>query len=203
MKSKSILAVLALLSLNGCGVSRMNVYNGKFQTIKSPNIHSNQEYLEPGKSRKISLEMNYGENSSIDLNGVKNESINGEEYTLPESKANVTYRLISNTGGVNLSVVNKKEIGFYGFGLGGQPYPYMYGITGFNSRYFEIGTSVLLGVSNDKATYNGEVIWTENQIDGSWEERSIINEENIDILHTYTSASLYSSLYADSVIFFL
>lgn len=197
MKLHRILAALILLIFNGCGVSQMNVYNGKFQAIKSPNIHGNQRYLEPGKNTKISIEGNYADNHSIALNGITNQSISGEEFTLPESTANLTYRLISTTGGINLSVVNKKEVCFYGLGLGGQPFPYLYGITGLNNEFFEIGASMLLGISNDKATYSGEAIWTENQLDGSWEERSDISEKDNYILHTYTSASLYSSLYVN------
>lgn len=199
MNNKLIISLIVLIVLNGCGVSQMNVYNGKFQAIKSPNIRGNQQLLNEGKNYKVSIEGNYGSNKNVKLNNVRNTSFNGDEFSLPDSAANISYRMINTVGGINISVMNKKKIGFYGMGLGGQPYPYIYGMVGFNDDFFEIGSSLLIGLSNDNASYSGDVIWTENQIDGSWEEFDKINENDIEIIHTFTSATFFTSLFTNGI----
>jgi len=196
MHTKYILLFIANFLFNSCGVSQMNVYNGKFQAIKSPNIHGNQRYLDKGEYKSIYLVGNHGGNETVKLNGINNNSLQGEEYSLPDSIANISYRIINTTAGIDWSKVYKKEAGYYGFGFGGQPYPYVYGKMGINEKYFEIGSSILIGVSSDEATYDGEVIWTNNQLDGSWEEREIVDVKKANLLHTFTSASISSSVFA-------
>jgi len=195
MKKQIILIPLMILILNGCGPSKMNVYNGTFEARKLPRIHGNQNQLKQNENYKIAIEGNYGNNQTIRLQNIENEYYKGEEYELKSSQADISYRVINTTGGIDFSKRIKKELGFYGAGIGAQPYPYIYAVFGINHTNLEIGSHLLIGVSNDKASYSGEVIWIKNQIAGSWEERETFENPSTTIIHTYTAASFFGSAY--------
>jgi hypothetical protein len=186
-----------------CTTSKINVEKGTFQAIKPPNIYGNSRYLEEwnhaseGKHNIISFNANIGKNKTIPLPGVINSYYHDEDITMQETPANINYRLIENTLGFQFYEVTKEDSPFYtGFGGGVQNFPYGFLMLGHNWKFMEIGGAVFLGLTIDKASYEGE--WGYSDACGLFVwcgEYEYIKLEDIKVLHPYGGLVAHVSFY--------
>ena len=166
--------------LVSCAADKMNVERGTFQAIKPPNIYGNNRYLAKDTNYTISYDANIGKTKTIALPGIMNEH-NTED--LPNTPANINYRLIENTLGLQFYRAIKNDYSFY-FGLGGgiQNFPYGFLIFGHNRKFFEIGGSAYWGLTIDRASYEGR-----------WDYE--VRLKDLKVLHSYGGLTGYTSFY--------
>ena len=175
-----------------CGYSKMNVENGSFRAIKPPNIYGNNRYLTKDVNNIISYDANMGKNKTIHLPEVMNLH---NSKALPDTSANIHYRLIENTLGFQYyKVIKDTDDLYFGFGGGVQNFPYGSLTFGYNGELIEVGGAAYWGLTIGKASYEG--IW-------DWEKAGFfqtsnteyIRLENAYILHSYAGLTAYASLY--------
>jgi hypothetical protein len=161
------------------------VKNATADVAKPPNIYGNASLLNKRENRSISMEYSAGKSDAIiPLQGdVKvNQKIQTED-------ANINYRLLDNSFGLQFFSNTKTESDFYfGGGFGHQRFPYAFGTIGINKEYFEIGVALLLGYSSEKISYDGYFV------NDDMKRGSDISEERYQC-SLYSSAYLYTSFY--------
>ena len=173
----------------------MNVEKGTFRAIKPPNIYGNNRYLTKDTNRVISYDANIGKNKTIPLPGIMNlyQEIEGEE--LPETPANINYRLIEKTLGFQYyQVIKDNNNCYFGGGLGVQNFPYGFFIFGYNRNFVEVGGAMYWGLTIDKASYEGLWLYETGGFI-SFLDTQYIRLENAYILHSYAGLTMYASLH--------
>jgi len=172
----------------------MNVEKGTFQAIKPPNIYGNNRYLAKDTNYIISYDANIGKNKTIPLPEVTNlrkKFVGGE---LPEVPADINYRLIENTLGLQFYKLTKESNdSYFGFGGGVQNFPYGFLTFGHNGKFVEVGGAAYWGLTIDNASYEGE--YTHFVSHKSSSESEYIKLKNADILHSYGGFTAYTSLF--------
>jgi len=177
----------------------MNVEKGTFQTIKPPNIYGNGRYLTKETNSTISYDANIGKNKTVPLLGITNEYTlcSDRNLCLEKPPANINYRLIENTLGLQFNKTTKDyNDSYFGWGIGIQNQPYGFLMLGYNGKFFEIGGAGFLGLTINKASYEGWWYFYESYMVGSdidlFEK---IKFKDITILHSYGGAVAHASFY--------
>jgi len=165
----------------------------------------------PKKANEIIFyDANIGKNKTIFLPGVINEhAFTGESY-MPETPANIYYRLIENTRGFQYSRVHKIAHDFYmGFDLGMQNFPYSSFILGYNGKTVEVGGAMFWGLTIDRASYEGMWFFRDYPILGSEDDTTahyeILQDSELEyvklkkakIFHPYGGIVFYASSYME------
>ncbi|MDR2583049.1 MAG: hypothetical protein LBC75_06165 [Fibromonadaceae bacterium] len=89
-------------------------------------------------------------------NKVQVDRVYNHIYYMPEMPADINYRLIENTLGVQFHKAIKDYKDYYaGFGVGVQNQPYVFAMLGHNGKFFEIGGAGFWGLTINKASYEG------------------------------------------------
>jgi len=105
----------------------MSVEKGTFQTVKPPNIYGNNRYLAKDTSKMISGNVNIGKNKTIFLPGLMNNYTSCiDSECLQITPANINYRLIENTLGMQFQKTTKDNNYYSGWGVGVQNQPYVF-----------------------------------------------------------------------------
>jgi len=183
---------LLFVFIASCGYSRMNVEKGSFRAIKPPNIYGNNSYLTKDAVNIISYDANIGKNKTIPLPGIMNLY---NSRALPDTLADIHYRLIENTLGFQYhKVLKSKSDLYFGFGGGVQNFPYGSLIFGYNGKFVEIGGATYWGLTLGKASYEGIWDWeTGGPLSSS--DTQYIRLEDAYILHSYGGLTAYASLH--------
>lgn len=192
-----LLLLIFSIIIASCAESKVSVAKGKFQAIKPPNIYGNSRYLEEGTNNSISLNANIGRNKTIPLPGVVNDAFSVGEASVSKMPANLNYRLIENTLGLQYYRITKGDDFYTGWGLGIQNFPYGVFMFGHNEKNVEIGGAIYLGLSIDKASYEGNWGYYQDgfMIDTEYDE--YIRLKDLSILHTYGGINFYASYFWD------
>ena len=186
----------------------MNVEKGTFQTIKPPNIYGNERYLTNESNSIISYNANIGKNKTIPLPGITNERTSCDKYDLlnneykefcvQKTPANINYRLIENTLGIqfNKTIKNYYDI-YFGWGVGVQNQPYGFLMLGYNGKLFEVGGAGFWGLTINKASYEGMWYFYHG---GTFAESEVKNLEyakfkDVTIFHSYGGAVAHASFF--------
>jgi hypothetical protein len=191
-----LLYITLSILLISCYPSKINVEKGTFQTMKPPNIYGNEHYLEEGEHNVISFNANIGKNKTIPLPGIMNSYYHDIEITMPETPANINYRLIENTLGFQFYRMTKEYSPLYtGFGGGIQNFPYGFLMLGYNGKSIEFGGTAFWGLVINKASYEGKWSYVVGGIDGSYGVDKYANLKDISILHSYGGLAANASFY--------
>jgi hypothetical protein len=169
------------------------VEKGTFQATKPPNIYGNNRHLTKDTNYTISYDANIGKNKTIYIPGVLNsikDPLTNE--IISETPADISYRLIENTLGVQFYRIRKYDFNdynyYFGYGCGVQNFPYGSLMFGLNEKFVEIGGAIFWGITIDKASYEGEM-------DGAPINDRYIKLKNIYVLHSYSGAVAHASVY--------
>jgi hypothetical protein len=155
-----LLAISSILTAScSTTVSKMNVEKGTFQVIKPPNIHGSERYFDEIYF-PISYDANIGKNKTIPLPGLTNKYVCvTDDICLQETPANINYRLVGNTLGIQYHIARKHLLTYgdyyIGGGLGFQNFPYLTLMYGYNGEFTEVGTIAFFGPSIGKMNYEG------------------------------------------------
>jgi len=205
-----LLYIVFLFLIASCAtISEMNVEKGTFQTIKPPNIYGNDRYLTNETNSIISYDANIGKNKTIPLPGITNERTSCDEHDLlylelynefcvQKIPANINYRLIENTLGIQFHKATKYYGDHYfGWGVGVQNQPYGFLMLGYNGKFFEVGGTGFWGLTINKASYEGMWYFYHG---GTFAESEVENLEyikfkDVTIFHSYVGAVAHASFY--------
>ncbi len=194
MKPFGILGISILLI--GCSSNYMNVYQGEFDAKRPPKVGGAMEHLDHSNKNRFAVGYVQGEESTVHLNGVRNQSVDKQEAQLPASASTVNYKIQQNSLTLDYRRQNRNDNLGYQFGVGYDQMAYLFVGAGVNKEFFEIGINGLIGVTRDQASYSGEGYYEDGvQLVGTWYEHQEINESNVDVYHTYFGSSLYISVY--------
>lgn len=178
----------------------MSVEKGTFQAIKPPNIYGNSRYLTNETNYIISGDVNIGKNKTIPLPGITNEytSCIDRNSCLQITPANINYRLIENTFGIQFHKTTKNSNYYFGWGVGVQNQPYGFVMLGYNGKIFEIGGATFWGLTVNKASYEGWWYFLDDFTMGITSDTEIfehIKFKNVAILHSYGGLVAHASFY--------
>jgi hypothetical protein len=194
--------LLSIFMVIGCGYHKMNLNKGTFQVFTQPTLSgSGKELASNNISKNVQIEYSQGENTTKSIQGYTNKKIsNGDTKDLEYSNVVLDYRIIENTFDIQAKAIKKYDYLYIGSGLGFELFPYLWLELGVNTKYFEIGTSTLLGIAYNKASYNGEyVYWGMPGMGLSVGYGDGEVNKNIWDWHSFWSGSLYTSLYVSNV----
>jgi hypothetical protein len=192
----------------------MDVEKGIFQAIKPPNIYGNGRYLTKDTNYIISYDASIGDNKTIPLPGIMNKRMQVGDYDIPEMPANINYRLIENTLGIQFYKIAKDYNDYYlGWGIGMQNQPYGFVMLGRNGKFFEIGGAALGGLTLNEASYEGGWYYhvsyfrshnamfaktlAEQGISDDYDKLEYVKLKDVKILHLYGGITTYASLYLE------
>jgi hypothetical protein len=178
----------------------MNVEKGTFQAMKPPNIYGNERYLEEGKHRVISFDVNIGKNKTIPLPELTNKYVCvNSSVCLQETPADINYRLIETALGFQFYKTTKDDDDIYmGIGGGVQNFPYGFLMLGYNREFMEIGGVAFWGLVVNKASYEGMWGYYNDFTLGfgpDTEYYEYIKIKDIKILHSYGGIVAHASFY--------
>jgi len=182
---------------SGCSKAYMNIYDGEFQVFNPQYYTGNTHELKDSKNASVSAGAAIGGNTSIRLPGMQNIGVNQDDpYDfLPDSSANIKYRMIMNSLFLNFEYQNKQHVRIVGAGLGLAPYPYVYGKLGINAKYFDLSVNSLAGINFNNASYSGEALKDNHTFAGQYWIKTDINRKNDVVVHSYFSFGLNNSFY--------
>lgn len=194
MKLFSLLCLSVFLV--GCSSNYMNVSQGNFDAKRPPKVGGAMEHLDQTNKNRVAVGYVRGEESTVSLNGVRNQSVDKEEAQLPASASAVNYSVKQNSLTLDYRHQNRNDNLGYQMGVGYDQMAYLFLGAGVNQEVFELGVNGLLGITRDKASYSGEGYYEDGvQLVGTWYEHQNISESNVNIDHTYLGASFYFSMY--------
>jgi hypothetical protein len=178
----------------------MNVERGTFQTIKPPNIYGNSRYLTKDTNYIISFDANIGKNKTIPLPGLINDSYYNNSGEMPETPADINYRLIETTLGFQFYRVIKDPYHYTGLGGGVQNFPYGFVMLGYNGKFIEVGGVAFGGFALNEASYGGMGKPSCGRPPGGFRVLAKCSYEyfqvkNMNVLHTYAGIVAHASFH--------
>lgn len=179
---------------------KANVYNGTLQVYTPIVNYGNSKPLAEGGNSEFSVGVTTGNNRTLKLNKVNNKeyihySSDGrlDEYlSLPDSGANISYRLVQLIANISGTHYIKKINWYYGGSIGLSPFPYISPTFGYNTKYFEIGVNTSLGVFANKVYLEG------HRVNEAWDGRDGSEDYIIDediYWHMYNDFNVFTNIY--------
>jgi hypothetical protein len=199
MICRVVLLAVCSFALSSCLISHINVSKGVFEASKPPSVYGNERRLEHGISPQVSLQGSVGQNKTIALEGLMNQSTG---YGLPQEPANISYRFDGiNLGGQATYTYKTRSDWFFGFSGGYQDMPYVTGLLGVNKDFWEVGFSHLIGLTRNRATYSGTIendpiLCKEPCLD--WDQEPFFAEDE-SYENLYMAANLHASVFLSYV----
>jgi hypothetical protein len=195
-----LLCIAFSVLIASCATSKMNVEKGTFQAVKPPNIYGNNRYLANDANYIISYDANIGKNKTVPLPGITNEYTSCiDNLCLQKTPANINYRLIENTLGIQFHKTTKYYNDcYFGWGIGVQNQPYGFLMLGYNGEFFEIGGTAFWGLTVGKASYEGWWYYYDDFTMGIRPNTEIfeyIKFKDVTIFHSYGGLVGYTSFY--------
>lgn len=151
MRKTLLIAAFVSLLLVGCGGTQ--IYKGTFEAMLPDSYTGPTMRMEKDSNAwKANISIRNYKKEILELWGMKNETVDGFDYTLKPTEAELYYDLktFPITGSIDY-FINKNEW-IAGFGSGLSPYPYLRLTGGLNKEFFEFGLFASLGYA--KVSYS-------------------------------------------------
>jgi len=202
MKSKAKYSLIVSLCLVSC--ANVQISKGKFQVTQSPQIEGDYaEIIQPINNR-VKFGLNLGKNQTWQLKEQTNRAItpddsyyNDPSYSLPESKAEISYRLIQTMPVLTWQRTYVNEQFLKSIELGVFPYPNIIARVGVNAPTVEFGVGTMVGISINPVDYKGTGVWDLSQLDGSWTEIGGVEMNEDWTLHSYCGIGAYGGFHKE------
>jgi len=184
---------LIIISIIFSACSHLSISKGQFDVVIPPSIEGAGKKLDDNAIALVAVNVNENNKNSVKLNNMKSNGYSEER--VPSFIVDGQYGLENGYGSLSINVYNKGD-GYdnpmaLAYGAGVYPYPYAYISAGPNFEHFECGATVLIGVSNENAEFEGEGA----RYYGGYYENGSVTNRGEDIWHGNIGYGMYSSTF--------
>ena len=119
---------------------------------------------EKSRAMRASVQIRSYGKETWQLEDIQNDDIHEDGVKLQGGDANIAYRFKRFPITGSFDYFSKNELSLWGAGIGLDPYPFIRGSIGINSRYIEVGVTAYLNVSMN--TSNNKIEWVSHEYQG-------------------------------------
>ena len=167
---RKVFVIYALVTCIGallcsCSWQKASVKEGIFD-VYAPTPFTGAAFSMDEKSRAMRASVqirSYGK-ETWQLEDIQNDDIHEDGVKLQGGDANIAYRFKRFPITGSFDYFSKNELSLWGAGIGLDPYPFIRGSIGINSRYIEVGVTAYLNVSMN--TSNNKIEWVSHEYQG-------------------------------------
>lgn len=167
---RKVFVIYALVTCIGaflcsCSWQKASVKEGIFD-VYAPAPFTGAAFSMDEKSRAMRASVqirSYGK-ETWQLEDIQNDDIHEDGVKLQGGDANIAYRFKRFPITGSFDYFSKNELSLWGAGIGLDPYPFIRGSIGINSRYIEVGVTAYLNVSMN--TSNNKIEWVSHEYQG-------------------------------------
>ena len=167
---RKVFVIYALITCIGallcsCSWQKAQVTEGIFD-VYAPAPYTGAAFSmdEKSSAMRVSLQIRKNDKETWQLEGIENEYIHEDGVKLQGGDANIAYRFKRFPITGSFDYFSKNELSIWGAGIGLDPYPFIRGSIGINSRYIEVGVTAYLNVSMN--TSNNKIEWVSHEYQG-------------------------------------
>ena len=134
--------------LCSCSWQKANVLEGTFDVYApAPYTGASFSMDEKSSAMRVSIQIRSYGKETWQLKDVQNDDIHEDGVKLQGGDANIAYRFKRFPITGSFDYFSKNELSMWGAGIGLDPYPFIRGTIGANSRYIEVGVTAYVNVS--------------------------------------------------------
>lgn len=153
--------------LCSCSWQKAQVTEGLFD-VYAPAPYTGAAFSmdEKSSAMRASIQIRKNEKETWQLEGIQNDPIHSDNHgeSLNTSNANIAYRFKRFPVTGSFDYFSKNIISMWGVGIGLDPYPFIRGTVGVNSRHIEAGITAYLNMSQNTST--NKINWISHNYEG-------------------------------------